>query len=231
MSSRDGHPVGPPVPDWSPREPARATTLSGHWVRLEPLSVEHVPALLATLGDPADADLWAYRPTTQPRDPASMTAVVEAVLADPGAQTMVAVPVGGVPSGLASYLRIEPAHGQVEVGGVLWGRAMRRTPASTEAIHLLMAHAFDDLGYRRFEWKCDSLNEPSRRAATRLGFAYEGTFRQHLVIKGHNRDTAWFAVTDDDWPAVGDAHRRWLDPANFDDVGHQRTPLRPRFVN
>lgn len=117
-----------------------------------------------------------------------------------------------------------PAHGQVEVGGVLWATRMQRTPASTEAIHLLMAHAFDELGYRRFEWKCDSLNEPSRRAATRLGFHYEGRFRHHLVIRGHHRDTDWFSVTDTEWPAVRAEHRRWLDEANFDDAGRQRTP-------
>jgi RimJ/RimL family protein N-acetyltransferase len=136
-------------------------------------------------------------------------------------------PWAGTPAGLASYLRIEPAHGQVEIGGILWSRRMRGTPASTEAVHLMVAHAFDDLGYRRLEWKCDSRNEPSRRAAARLGFVHEGRFRHHQVVKGHNRDTDWFSLTDQDWPAVRAAHRAWLDPASFDADGRQRHPLVP----
>jgi RimJ/RimL family protein N-acetyltransferase len=134
-------------------------------------------------------------------------------------------PVGGAPSGIASYTRIDPATGQIEVAGVLFARSLQRTRAATEAIHLLMRHAFDDLGYRRFEWKCDSLNEPSRRAAARLGFTYEGRFRQHMVTKGRNRDTDWFSVTDTEWPAVRGGHEAWLDPANFDGDGRQRTAL------
>ncbi len=121
-------------------------------------------------------------------------------------------------------MRIDPHHGQVEVAGVLLGRALQRTRAATEAIHLLMRNAFD-LGYRRFEWKCDSLNEPSRRAALRLGFVEEGRFRNHMVTQGRNRDTDWFSLTDGEWPAVRTAHERWLDPANFDDEGRQRVAL------
>jgi RimJ/RimL family protein N-acetyltransferase len=131
----------------------------------------------------------------------------------------------GVPAGVASYLRIEPGTGQIEVGSILLARALQRTRAATEAISLLMRHAFDDLGYRRFEWKCDSLNEPSRRAAARLGFVHEGRFRNHMITKGRNRDTDWYSVTDAEWPAVKAAHERWLDPANFDADGRQLTAL------
>src|SRR3954451_14589660 len=152
-----------------------------------------------------------------------------AVLDSPVDVTFTIVPTedehAGLPAGLASYLRIEPATGQVEVGGVLLAKALQRTRAATEAIHLLMRHAFDDLGYRRFEWKCDSLNEPSRRAAARLGFRYEGRFRHHMVTKGRNRDTDWFAVTDSEWPAVRAAHEAWLDPSNFDQDRRQVTSL------
>ena len=113
----------------------------------------------------------------------------------------------------------------MEIAGVLFSRRLQRTRAATEAVHLTMRYAFDDLGYRRFEWKCDSLNKPSRRAARRLGFRYEGRFRHHMVTKGRNRDTDWFSVTDTEWPEVHAAHRTWLDPGNFDADGCQRMSL------
>ena len=125
------------------------------------------------------------------------------------------MPRGGAAEGIASYTRLDPATGQVEVAGVLYARTLQRTRAATEAIHLLMRYAFDDLGYRRFEWKCDSLNEPSRRAAVRLGFRYEGRFRHHMVTKGRNRDTDWFSVTDAEWPAVRAAHERVAGPGEL----------------
>jgi RimJ/RimL family protein N-acetyltransferase len=126
---------------------------------------------------------------------------------------------------MVTFTRVEPLHGQVEVAAVIFARALQRTTAATEAIHLSMRYAFEELGYRRFEWKCDSLNEPSRRAAVRLGFVYEGRFRHHMVTKGRNRDTDWFSVTDAEWPTVKAAHEKWLDPANFDTAGRQRARL------
>lgn len=111
--------------------------------------------------------------------------------------------------------------GVIEVSGVLWARTMQRTTAATEAIHLMLGYAFDEFGYRRVEWKCDSLNEPSRRAALRLGFSYEGRFRQHMVIKGRSRDTDWFSITDSEWPAIRERQLRWLDPSNFGSDGRQ----------
>jgi RimJ/RimL family protein N-acetyltransferase len=117
-----------------------------------------------------------------------------------------------------------PEHGVIEIGHIWFGASLRRTTAATEAIYLLAAHAFDDLGYRRLEWKCDALNAPSRRAAERFGFRFEGVFAQHMVVKGRNRDTAWYAITDRDWPAVGEAFRAWLADAN-QDAGAQRQPL------
>lgn len=125
-----------------------------------------------------------------------------------------------------SLVRHDPANGVIEVGYIVFSRTLQRTPMSTEAQYLLMRHTFDDLGYRRHEWKCDSLNVPSRRAAERLGFTYEGTFYQAAVVKGRNRDTAWYALIDKEWPRVRAAFETWLDPANFTVEGHQIEPLR-----
>lgn len=127
--------------------------------------------------------------------------------------------------GYASYMRIEPAHRVMEVGGILYTPRLQRTVGATEAMYLMARHVFDDLGYRRYEWKCDALNEPSRRAALRLGFKYEGTFRQHMIVKGRNRDTAWYSMLDGEWPARKAAFEKWLAPSNFDEEGRQIRPL------
>jgi RimJ/RimL family protein N-acetyltransferase len=130
----------------------------------------------------------------------------------------------GRPVGVASYLRIDPPSGSIEVGHLRFSPRLQRTPASTEAMYLMLARAFG-LGYRRYEWKCDALNAPSRAAALRLGLSFEGIFRQATVYKGRNRDHAWFAATDREWPALREAYERWLDPGNFDERGRQRTRL------
>lgn len=131
----------------------------------------------------------------------------------------------GAARGMASYLRIERQNGVIEIGHIWFAPVMQRTRQATEAIYLLARHAFDDLGYRRLEWKCDSLNVPSRRAAARFGFVHEGVFRQHMVVKGRNRDTAWYAITDAEWPIRRAAFEAWLSPDNFDPSGHQRNSL------
>ena len=128
-------------------------------------------------------------------------------------------------AGVASYLRMEPEHGVIEIGHIWFGTPLQRTTAATEAIYLLGKHAMEDLGYRRFEWKCNALNQKSRRAAERFGFTFEGVFRQHMVVKGRNRDTAWYALLDHEWPRVRAAFERWLDPTNFDANGRRRLPL------
>lgn len=127
--------------------------------------------------------------------------------------------------GLAAYLRIDPAAGSIEVGSLAFSPALQRTTEATEAMALMMAYVFDELGYRRYEWKCDSLNAASRRAATRLGFVFEGIFRQATVVRGRNRDTAWFSITDREWPALRRAQGAWLAPDNFDPTGKQRRAL------
>lgn len=135
-----------------------------------------------------------------------------------------AVVVDGEPAGMCSYLRMDAPAGVIEIGGIAWAPTLQRTTASTEAIILLVAHAFES-GYRRVEWKCDDLNAASRAAAERFGFAYEGTFRKATHYKGRNRDTAWFAIVDDDWPRLRARFATWLDPANFDEHGQQRRRL------
>jgi RimJ/RimL family protein N-acetyltransferase len=200
-------------------------TLAGRYVVVEPLAVSHAVALLDSVCGPDDRPLWTYRPTEPPGDLDEMTELIATTLAAPDLLTFALRPEGRAAEGIASLTRIDPATGQVEVAGVLFARTLQRTRAATEAIHLLMRYAFDDLRYRRFEWKCDALNEPSRRAAVRLGFTYEGRFRNHMVTKGRNRDTDWFSVIDAEWSAVRAAHEAWLDPANFDESGSQRTSL------
>lgn len=229
VTNEHGQQVGPLVPDWEPRPWPEPVTLRGRYVEVRPLTSAHYADLFAATCGPDDDGLWTYRPIPRPTSLPSLWMHLAATLDDPGMVTFALVPLDGASAGkaagIASYMRIEPAHGQVEIAGVLLGRSLQRTTAATEAIHLLMAHAFDELGYRRFEWKCDSLNEPSRRAALRLGFVEEGRFRNHMVTQGRSRDTDWFSVTDDEWPAVRAAHQRWLDPANFDAQGRQRSPL------
>ncbi len=128
-------------------------------------------------------------------------------------------------TGYASYMRIEPRHRVIEVGSILFTPALQRTTGATEAMYLMARHAFEDLGYRRYEWKCDALNAPSRAAALRLGFTFEGIFRQHMIVKGRNRDTAWFSMLDSEWPALKVRFERWLEPSNFDGEGRQITSL------
>jgi RimJ/RimL family protein N-acetyltransferase len=131
----------------------------------------------------------------------------------------------GKPVGQASYLRIEPAHRVIEVGNIIFSPLLQRRPGATEAMYLMARHVFEDLGYRRYEWKCNALNTPSRQAALRLGFRFEGIFRQHMIIKGRNRDTAWFAMLDNEWPTRKANFERWLAPENFTSDGQQRISL------
>jgi RimJ/RimL family protein N-acetyltransferase len=205
------------------RRPARAP-LEGALVRLEPVDPgRHLADLFAAAGDPA---IWRYLPTGPWPDEAPFAALLESYAAsgDPLFFTIVDLR-DGRPAGIASYLRITPEHGVIEIGHIWFGQSLQRTPQATEAIFLLARHVFDDLGYRRLEWKCNALNEASRRAAVRFGFSFEGIFRQHMVIKGQNRDSAWYAMLDHEWPSIRAGFEGWLAPANFDDEGHQRRRL------
>ncbi|GAB3252285.1 GNAT family N-acetyltransferase [Nocardioides dilutus] len=221
-----GQPVGDLVqPAWTPRERPARIGLVGKYVALQPVSTRHVPALQATLAGPGDGPLWTYRPTPPPASESAMADLVDEWMGSTENLTWVVVPHGYEASGLTSLYRIDPAHGQAEVAAVVYARTLQKTPATTEATYLLMRYLFDGLRYRRFEWKCDALNEPSRQAALRLGFTYEGRFRNHMVTKGRNRDTDWFSVTDAEWPKVKQALQTWLQPGNFDEDGRQRLAL------
>jgi RimJ/RimL family protein N-acetyltransferase len=202
--------------------------LEGRHVRLRPLhaSSDAEPLYVESHPPAADAGLWTYLPTGPYRDTAELREALRLAEAseDPLVFTLVRLP-DERPAGVGSYMRIKPEHGVIEIGGIWFGASLRRTAAATEAIYLLATHAFDELRYRRLEWKCDALNEASRRAAERFGFRFEGVFRKHMVIKGRNRDTAWYAITDDEWPAVRAGFDAWLSPDNFDATGHQRHAL------
>ena len=173
------------------------------------------------------AATWTYLPAGPFDDVIGVAEHIRTLRQTPAMVPLAVLTPEGRAVGIATWLRIDPPHGVVEVGFITMGTTLQRTTASTEALALMARHAFG-LGYRRYEWKCDSLNEPSRRAAQRLGFCFEGVFRQAQVVKGRNRDTAWYALTDGDWPRVRAAYDAWLDPANFDEQGRQLAPLQAR---
>jgi RimJ/RimL family protein N-acetyltransferase len=169
---------------------------------------------------------WTYMPWGPFRDADEFAGFVAALLAEPGFLTLTVIDLQtGQPEGMAGWARIEPAIGSIEVGGIIYSPSLQRTPAATEAMFLMASHVFDDLGYRRYEWKCDALNAPSLAAARRLGFIYEGTWRNATIYKRRNRDTAWFAMTDTDWNVRKSVISTWLDPGNFDSNGQQRSAL------
>jgi RimJ/RimL family protein N-acetyltransferase len=209
------------------KRPRRRTTLDGRYVTLVPLdAAAHSAELWDATHGPEHDDLWQYLFDGPFRDSAEFEAALarKSVSEDP----LFFAILGGTPSravGYASYMRIEPKHRSIEVGSILYTPALQRTVGATEAMYLMARHAFEDLGYRRYEWKCDALNEPSRRAALRLGFTFEGIFRQHMIVKGRNRDTAWYSMIDSEWPARQSAFERWLDPANFDAEWRQKSSL------
>ena len=222
-----GQCVGPPLPGWTPRPWPPRTPMLGRLCRLEALDAErHAEALHAEYAADSNGRNWTYLPYGPFASAAAYAQVVGTVQAgeDPVFYAIVLAD-SGRPVGVASYLRIDPANGSIEVGHLSYAPALQRSAAATEAMYQMMRRAFDELGYRRYEWKCDSLNQPSRRAAERLGFRYEGTFRQAMVVKGRSRDSAWYSILDGEWPALRDAFERWLDPANFDAAGHQRARL------
>ncbi|TVR06291.1 MAG: N-acetyltransferase [Salinarimonadaceae bacterium] len=212
---------------WTPRPTPRRETIAGRFVRLEPLDpVRHGDALFEAGAGPDAEALWRYlfeAPITR-RDVFDAWAREAAATDDPLFFSVVDA-ASGRAEGRLALMRITPAHGVLEVGSILYGPRLARSRAATEAIYLLGRHVFEKLGYRRFEWKCDDRNEPSKRAALRFGFTFEGVFRKHMVVKGESRDTAWFGIVDEDWPRLARGYRAWLDPANFDAHGRQRESL------
>jgi RimJ/RimL family protein N-acetyltransferase len=208
------------------KRPVR-TTLHGRYVTLAPLNTaDHAEALWERMGGREHEHLWTYL-TDSPSATYSEFCIAldkKSVSEDPFYFAIVDRESGRA-VGYFSLMRIKPAHRCIEVGSVLYSPALQRTRGATEAMYLLARHVFEDLGYRRYEWKCNALNEPSRRAALRLGFQFEGIFRQHMIVKGRNRDTVWFAMLDREWPDRKAVFERWLAPENFDATGKQKSPL------
>lgn len=220
-------PIGAPVPGWTPRPQPTGVTLAGRHCLLEPLQAErHAADLDAAYRLAPDPRAWTYMftgPFDTPQDYLRY-AQGAAQSTDPRHFAVVNRSTGKAVGTLA-LMRIDSTHGVIEVGNVMFSPLLQQTPASTEAQFLLMAYVFDTLGYRRYEWKCDSLNAPSRRTAARLGFQFEGIFRQAVVYKGRNRDTAWFSIIDTEWPLLRQAFEAWLSDDNQDAQGRQRRSL------
>ena len=221
-----GQPIGPDLagwspPPWPPREP-----MAGRYCRLEPLSSErHAAALFAAYAADHAGRNWTYLPYGPFPDLSAFASWIDGYCTSADPLFFAIVDLGtNAPAGLASYCRITPEAGSIEVGHIHYAEALKGRRAATEAM-FLMADAAFRIGYRRYEWKCDALNAASRAAALRLGFTYEGTFRQATVYKGRSRDTAWFAIVDSDWPALRAAYEAWLDAANFDAAGRQLSRL------
>ena len=219
-----GQPIGLPLDDPSPRPEPPRTEMAGRYCSVVPLTLDHADDLYLAFRADEDDRNWTYLPNGPYHDPGAFRDwVASAVVKDD--PLMHAIVADGHAVGHASYLRIMPASASIEVGFINLSPALQRTQAATEFQFLMMQRAFDELGYRRYEWKCDALNAPSRRAAERLGFTYEGTFRQATHYKGRNRDTAWFSILDSEWPGLKARFVAWLSPENFAAGGRQITPL------
>jgi RimJ/RimL family protein N-acetyltransferase len=222
-----GQPIGFPLPNWMPRPRPPRTPLEGRYCRIEPLDPgRHAAQLFRANAADREGRNWTYLAYGPFADLAGYSDWMRknCLGEDPLFHAIIDGK-SGEAAGVASYLRIDPPAGVIEVGHINYSPLLQRRPAATEAMFLMMCRVFDELGYRRYEWKCDALNAPSRRAAERYGFRFEGIFRQATVYKGRNRDTAWYAIIDQDWPALKAAYERWLAPANFDEEGRQRMGL------
>jgi RimJ/RimL family protein N-acetyltransferase len=226
MKATPDQPIGPPVDANPARRPERVT-LDGRFVRLVPLDADrHLEDLFASMGDREHAGLWTYMfDGPFGNRGAFVEAMEKRQASDDPLFFAILDAASNRAVGIASYMRIEPSHRVIEIGGIVFSPALQRRPGATESMYLMARHVFEDLGYRRYEWKCDALNAPSRRAALRLGFAFEGIFRQHMIVKGRNRDTAWFSMVDSEWPARKAAFETWLAADNFDLHGKQKRSL------
>jgi RimJ/RimL family protein N-acetyltransferase len=222
-----GQPVGAELLGWSARPLPPRTAMAGRFCTVVPLDpARHAAQLFAAYAEDRDGGMWTYLPRGPYASLDEYRAWAEAACRaeDPLVHAIIDSATGAA-VGTAALMRIDPQSGVIEVGSITYSPRLQRRPAGTEAMYLMMRRVFDELGYRRYEWKCNSLNAPSRSAALRLGFQYEGLFRQAQVTRGRNRDTAWFSVIDSEWPALRGAFERWLDPANFDAAGQQRRGL------
>jgi len=221
-------PVGPAIKDWSARSRPPRTDMLGRYCRLEPVATErHEADLYSAYQQAPDDRDWTYLFDERPRRPEDFHAYLTRLAGstDPLHFAVVESRTGKA-LGTAALMRIDATHGSIEVGSIAFSPRLQRTTAATESMYLMMRRAFDELSYRRYEWKCDSLNSPSRAAAERFGFTFEGIFRNAVVYKGRSRDTAWYSIANEEWPPIRSAFEAWLDPANFDGQGRQKRPLR-----
>ncbi len=222
-----GQPVGAPIPDWQPRPRPPRTPMVGRFCRVEPLDIaRHAAELFDANSDDASGANWtylAYGPWQSFEQFEAWLKEREASR-DPWFYAFVRRDTGKA-CGMGSFMRCDAANGVIEIGHIWMSPSLQQTREATEVIFLMIRHCFDDLGVRRLEWKCDALNEPSRKAALRFGFQYEGIFRQHFIVKGRNRDTAWYAMLDKDWQRIRAAFEAWLQPGNFDAAGRQKAKL------
>ncbi|MND33735.1 N-acetyltransferase [Ochrobactrum sp. MYb15] len=213
--------------DWTPRPKPERKVLEGHYVRLEPLDAARHGDELFSASSVTDADqrfTWLFEVPPATREAFQPWLEKVSASEDPLFFAVIDKASGKV-AGRQALMRIDPVHGAIEIGNIYWGPIISRKPAATEAQFLFMQYIFDELGYRRYEWKCNDSNAPSKRAAERFGFQFEGTFRQHMVTKGKNRDTAWFSIIDAEWPALKQAYQAWLERTNFDSEGQQKKKL------
>lgn len=219
------HEIGSNLSGWKPVALPRPLRLEGHTVTLEALNAASHAADLWRAVE-GHNEVWAYLADGPYASEADLSrALAEKQAAHAAVFFAIRPRTSGRVEGYASYMRMDPANGVIEVGNILLTPSLQRTVAATEAMYLMARHVFEDLGYRRYEWKCNANNAPSRRAALRLGFTFEGIFRQHMVVKGQNRDTAWFSMLDNEWAARKAAFEAWLQPENFDQNGRQRRSL------
>lgn len=222
-----GQPIGFPLPDWKPCDRPPEMPMLGQYCRLERLNIDaHAQDLFDANITDAEGRIWTYMGYGPFDDVDSYMEWIkdQAQGDDPLFHAIIDLKTDKA-VGVASYLRIEPPIGSIEVGHINYSPLLQKTEAATEAMYLMMARVFDELGYRRYEWKCDNANAKSRGAAARLGFTFEGVFRQCTMYKGRNRDTAWFSILDTEWPALKAAYQEWLDPSNFNDDGSQKKAL------
>ena len=220
-------PIGQSVLGWQPALRPLRTSIDGRFCRIEPLDIDrHGRQLFAVFHKDGSEKNWTYLPYGPFfAEDAFLDWMATSCLGDDPLFHVVIDASSGKAVGVASYLRIEPATGVIETGHIHYSPLLQQRPAATEAMVLMMRRVFSELGYRRYEWKCDALNAPSRRAAERLGFRFEGIFRQATIYKGRNRDTAWYSILDWEWPGLEAAFSQWLDPSNFDEHGRQKTSL------
>ena len=219
-------PVGELVDPLPPKRLPDLRPLPGRWTRLDPLNTDHHGPTLYKHSAGHD-DIWTYLFSGPFADQESFTAWLQARQTEKDIWFYAYVKrETGEALGMGSFMRADAVNGVIEIGNIWISPIMQRTRESTEAIYLMMRHAFDDLGTRRLEWKCNALNAPSRRAADRFGFQFEGIFRQHMIVKGQNRDTAWYAIIDKDWPRIKQGFERWLVESNFDARGQEKAKLR-----